>query len=97
VTHHNYCVNLRRRTGNTSRLLWQSLCECVQAQDPPARPQGVEELLHLLAAQQVASRTEEGEEGEPDAQQQADHQAYTQSEHTLLGLSVSVWVNECIL
>ncbi|DBB00685.1 TPA: hypothetical protein ACH3X3_002358 [Trebouxia sp. C0006] len=49
-----------------------------QAQDPPARPQGVEELLHLLAAQQVASRTEEGEEGEPNAQQQADHQAYTQ-------------------
>ena len=56
----------------------------------------MEELLHLLAAQQVASRTEEGEEGEPDAQQQADHQAYTQSEHTLLGLSASVWIAECI-
>lgn len=81
------------RTGNTSQIL----CQCVQALDPPARPQGVEELLHLLAAQQVASRTEEGEEGEPDAQQQADNQAYTQSKHTSLGLSVSVWVDKCIL
>ena len=69
---------LCQRTGNTSKLL----CKYVQAQDPPARPQGVEELLHLLAAQQVASHTEEGEEGEPHAQQQADNQAYTQSEHT---------------
>lgn len=50
-----------------------------QAHEPPARPQGLEELLHLLAAQQVATRTEdEGEEGEPDAQRQADNQAYTQ-------------------
>lgn len=57
-------------------------CGAVQAHDPPARPQGLEELLHLLAAQQVASHTpegEEGEEGEPNAQQQADSEAYTQS------------------
>ena len=55
----------------------------MQAHEPPARPQGLEELLHLLAAQQVATRTEdegeEREEGEPDAQRQADNQAYTQS------------------
>ena len=69
----------------------------MQVQDPPARPQGVEELLHLLAAQQVASHTIEGEEGEPDAQPQADNQAYTQSEHDSLGLSTRVWVDECIL
>ena len=43
-----------------------------QAQEPPARPQGLEDLLHMLAAQQVTSQTE-GEAG-PD-----DTEAYTHS------------------
>lgn len=47
-----------------------------QAQEPPARPQGLEDLLHLLAAQQVASRTEG--DAEPDELQQVDNAAYTQ-------------------
>lgn len=53
------------------------LCWSQQAQEPPARPQGLEDLLQLLAAQQAASRTEG--EAEPNEQQQADHAVYTQS------------------
>ena len=48
-----------------------------QAQDPPARPQGLEDLLHMLAAQQVDSQTDG--DAEPSEQQQADAAAYTQS------------------
>ena len=50
-----------------------TLLHCmVQAQEPPARPQGLEDLLHMLAAQQVTSQTE-GETGSDDTE------AYTQS------------------
>ena len=55
----------------------------VQVQDPPARPQGLEELLQMLAAQQVTSR-QEGE-AEPNEQQQAANAAYTQRR----------WPSEC--
>ena len=48
----------------------------VQAHDLPARPPGLAELLHLLAAQQVASQNGDGNEGEQDVQLQ---EAYTQS------------------
>lgn len=59
-----------------TQLCWLEQAQ-EQAQEPPARPQGLEELLHMLAAQQVASRTEG--EAEPNEQQQADSAAYTQS------------------
>lgn len=67
------------KLSHSHSLAQNRCCGAVQAHDPPARPQGLEELLHLLAAQQVASHTPEGEEGEPNAQQQADNEAYTQS------------------
>ena len=55
------------------------LLPLVQAQEPPARPQGLEDLLHLLAAQQATIRSEEQMEdgAQPTEQQQADNQAYT--------------------
>lgn len=62
----------------------QGLCQDyghVQAPEPPAGPQGLEDLLHLLAAQQAAVSTQgPTQEGtESSEQQQSDAEAYTQS------------------